>query len=305
MSHLTNYTHISAMVFNTPLLATANLAKTVSEFLQNRLLHGTEQIIKPSADIGAKKAQELLVGAPEQGEKISVISVHGALVPRMGFIDNACEEVMSYERLQNQINSALKDDGVQEIVLDINSGGGSAQGAFECADFIKKATEKKPVRAIINMNAYSGAYLIASACSEIIISKTAGVGSVGVYLKRLDLTKRYEQEGIEVHTFFRGATKVDFHPDIKLTEEEKHRIETSTEETYQMFVEYVSKNRNLTIDETIATQADTYLGQKAIDLGLADRLATPQDAINSIVRNVAIQSDNKKMLSQAAELRTI
>ncbi|MBD1583492.1 S49 family peptidase [Pseudoalteromonas sp. S16_S37] len=304
MSKMTNYPHIAAMVFNTPLLATATLAQTVSEFLHKRLL-GDFPELSSTAQVSAKQTQEYVVGDPEQGDKVAVIAVHGILIPRMGFIDASCEEVMSYERLQKQINAALKDDKVQEIALDINSGGGSAQGAFECADFIKQAAQQKPIRAIINMNACSGAYLIACACTEIIISKTAVVGSVGVYLKRLDLTAHYEQNGVKIHTFYRGATKVDFHPDIALSEEERKRIEYDTEATYQMFVEYVSQNRNLSIADVQATEADTYQGQAAIDMGLADRLATPQDAINSIVHSVAQQASNQGMIAHAALLKTI
>lgn len=298
-----NYPHIAAMAFNTPLLATGTLAQTVSEFLHKRLLGSAELTTQPS--MAAKKTKEYVVGDPEQGDKVAVIAVHGLLVPRMGYIDSGCEEVMSYERLQSQINTALKDDSVQEIVLDINSGGGSAQGGFECADFIKQAKSKKPIRAIVNMNAYSGAYLIACACTEIIISKTAGVGSIGVYLKRLDLTEHYEQQGAKIHTFFRGATKVDFHPDMALSDAETARINTSIDETYQMFVDYVADNRNLSADKVKATQADTYLGQKAIDLGLADRLATPQDAINSIVGKIAQQASNQRMIAQASALQSL
>lgn len=298
-----NYPHIAAMAFNTPLLATGTLAQTVSEFLHKRLLGAEAITAEPQT--AAQSTVEYTVGNPEQGDKIAVISVHGLLVPRMGLIDGACEEVMSYERLQNQINAALKDDSVKEIVLDINSGGGSAQGGFECADFIKQAKTQKPIRAIVNMNAYSGAYLIACACTEIIISKTAGVGSIGVYLKRLDLTEHYEQHGAKIHTFFRGDTKVDFHPDMALSEAETARINASIDETYQMFVDYVAENRNLSADKVKATQADTYLGQKAIDLGLADRMATPQDAINSIASNIAKQASNQRMIAQANVLQTL
>ncbi|GEK08933.1 S49 family peptidase [Pseudoalteromonas peptidolytica] len=298
-----NYPHIAAMAFNTPLLATAELAQTVSEFLHNRLQGLDERAMQ--SNMSAKKTKEYFIGDPEQGDKVAVIAVHGLLIPRMGYIDDSCMEVMSYERLQNQINAAMKDERVQEIVLDINSGGGSAQGAFECADFIRAAKATKPIRAIVNMNAYSGAYLIACACTEIIISKTAGVGSIGVYIKRLDLTEHYEQEGAKIHTFFRGDTKVDFHPDMAISEAEITRINANIDETYKMFVDYVADNRNLNADKVKATQANTYLGQKAIDLGLADRLATPQDAINSIVSNIAKQADNQRMINHALHLEPL
>jgi len=216
--------------------------------------------------------------------------------------------------LRAQLTKALNDDSVTEIVLDVNSGGGTAQAAFECAEFIYQARSTKPIRAIVNFNAYSGAYLLASACSEIIVSDTSGVGSVGVYQKRTDVTAWYEENGIKIDTFFRGARKVDFHQDMVMSEDERAAINKSMDTTYTKFVNAVAKYRELTTEQVIATEADTFEGQIAVDLGLADRVATPQDAINqiaqAIVANMPIANkkaqtitNNSSIAIQAAHMK--
>ena len=129
-------------------------------------------------------------------------------------------------------------------------------------------------------------YLLASACTEIIVSDTSGVGSIGVYQKRVDLTQMYEANGIKIETFFRGARKVDFHPDMEMSEEERASIDASMDSTYMKFVNAVAKYRTLSVEQVIATEADTFEGQQAVDLGLADRVATPQDAINEIAQTI-------------------
>lgn len=297
-----NYPRIAEMAFNTPLLATAHLSNVIESFLAPRVLgriNEKENNQKLSAEqISAQEPAPIPLGDPEKGDRIVVVPVHGILVPRRGLITDTCEEVMSYELLRSQIQKALNDESVLEIVLDINSGGGTAQAAFECAEFIYQARSIKPIRAIINFNAYSGAYLIAAACTEIIISDTAGVGSVGVYQKRLDLTKAYDDAGYKVHTFHRGATKVYFHPDVEMSEEERAHTETNIEKTYQKFVGAIVKYRNMSIEEVTATEADTYDGQAAIDLKLADRLATPQDAINQIAQG-AIQRSSAPTIGRS------
>ena len=216
MPKMMNYAHIAQMAFNQPLLATAELADSVTSFLKTRIL-GDHQ----DAMVSAGNISVIPLGNPEDGENIAVIPVHGILVPRRGNITQACEEVMSYELLRSQITKALNDEGISEIVLDMNSGGGTAQAAFECAEFINQSKATKPIRAIINHNAYSGCYLLAAPCTEIIVSDTSGVGSIGVYQKRADFTKMYENHGVTIETFFRGARKVDFHPDMEMTEEER------------------------------------------------------------------------------------
>jgi signal peptide peptidase SppA len=302
---IVNYSHIAQMAFNVPLLATAQLADTVTSFLQNKIAGSAIDHINNGQQLAAGNATSIKLGAPESGASLTVIPVHGILVPRR-FAIEACDEMMSYELLRTQLTQALNDDGVSEIVLDVNSGGGNAQGAFEIAEFIYQSRDIKPIRCIVNFNAFSGAYLIAAACSEIIVSDTSGVGSIGTYLKRLDLTQYYQDQGVKMHTFYRGARKIDCHPDTELSEEERANIETNMESTYQKFINAVAKYRNMTAEAVIATEADCFEGQQGIDLGLADRMATPQDAINqisqSIVANVP-SMPTKSISIQAAHLR--
>jgi len=301
-----NYPRIAEMAFNTPLLATAHLANLIESFLAPRVLGQINGQTSTDEQISAQDVAPIPLGDPEKGERLVVIPVHGILVPRRGTITDTCAEVMSYELLRSQLQKALNDESVLEIVLDINSGGGTAQAAFECAEFIYQARSIKPIRAIINFNAYSGAYLIAAACTEIIISDTAGVGSIGVYQKRLDMTKAYDDAGFKVHTFHRGATKVYFHPDVEMSDEERAHTEKNIELTYQKFVGAIVKYREMSTEQVIATEADTYDGQAAIDLKLADRLATPQDAINQIAKSAVQRSSapiiGRRIQAQAAAI---
>ncbi len=292
-----NYPHLASQVFNTPLLATAQLTDIIANFLAPRVLG----MLPDGERLEAKAVQSYPVGNPSDNQHIAIISVHGILVPRRGAIE-ACEEITSYELLRNQLQAALASDNIKEIVLDINSGGGSAQGAFELAAFIHDATKQKKITALVNHNAYSAAYLIASACSEIVLSATSGVGSIGVYQKRLDLSAAIEQTGIKMHTFYRGACKVFFHPDLALSDEERDHIEIGIEETYQQFINAVATYRGLSAEAVQATEADCFNGQKAIDLGLADTLSDAQTAVNTIVRRLSAPTSTTRIQARALAL---
>ena len=290
-----NYPHIAEMVFNTPLLAKGELVENVAQYVAARIA-GTEKSAHNSEqELSAKSMGVIPLGDPEKDGSMAVIAVHGILVPRRGTMTAECSEIMSFELLRNQISKAMNDSQIKEIVLDIQSGGGTAQAAFECAAYIHEAQKQKPIRAVINFNAYSAAYLIASACTEIIISETGGVGSIGVYQKRLDISAYYKDMGVIMHTFYRGAKKVFMHPDLEMSDEEKEHIESGIEKTYQQFVNAVSKYRNMSVDEVQATEADCFNGQEAIDLKLADTLSSdPHAAVNAIAKRL-IQSSPKKM----------
>ncbi|WAC45585.1 S49 family peptidase [Pseudomonas sp. SL4(2022)] len=217
---------------------------------------------------------------------IEVIDVHGVLVSRGSHI-NACETMTSYEVLRQQLKQAVADPMVERVVLDIDSPGGAAVGAFELAADIRALARQKPITGIVNYMAYSGGYLIGSACSELVVSQTSGVGSIGVIASHMDRSKMEENMGVKVTTVFAGAHKNDLNPHEPLTEQSLKFLHELVHESYQMFVAAVADYRGLSAAQVIATEAGLYRGQSGIAAGLADRLSSPQDAVDDLSRAVA------------------
>jgi ClpP class serine protease len=133
----------------------------------------------------------------------------------------------------------------------------------------------------------SGAYLLAAACNEISLSQTGGVGSIGVIAQHMDVSKMNEAMGLKITAIYRGDKKNNLTPNEPLTESSLAELDAMVERTYDQFVDAVSGYRSLTRNQVIDTQAGLYFGQDAIDAGLADRLETPQEAINRIASSIA------------------
>src|SRR5690606_4111565 len=91
----------------------------------------TEEL--PELEMNSSDDERRLRGVTIVG-KLAIIPVHGILVPRRGQITAACEELLSYERMRDQIGAALRHELVEEIVLDFHTGGGAAMGCKELAD---------------------------------------------------------------------------------------------------------------------------------------------------------------------------
>ena len=164
----------------------------------------------------------------------------------------------------------------------------------ELANKIKAAGAIKPTTAIVNFNAMSGAYLIAAACNEISLSQTGGVGSIGVIAQHMDVSKMNEAMGLKITAIYKGDKKNNLSPNEPLNESSMNELSTMVEKTYQQFVSAVSDFRSLPMNQVIDTQAGLYFGQDAIDAGLADRLETPQDAINRIASQ-AVQTRSARV----------
>ncbi|MCP1647279.1 S49 family peptidase [Pseudomonas nitroreducens] len=238
---------------------------------------------------------------------VEVIPVHGVLVSRGSHL-NACETMTSYEDLRAQLKQAVADPLVERIVLDIDSPGGAAVGAFELAADLRAMSRIKPITGLVNFMAYSGGYLIGSACSELVVSQTSGIGSIGVIASHMDRSGMEEKAGVKVTTVYRGAHKNDLSPHEPLTDQSMQVLDAIVQESYELFVNAVAEYRGLSPQQVMATEAGLYRGQQAITAGLADRLQSPQDAVDELSRAVALnragRSGNISVRAKAAAIQS-
>lgn len=292
MSHaLINYPHIASMVFDTPLYATPTLVQSVRSVLEPRLL-GKATDLPDGINLGSDTPEEREMQHLQVVGRMAIIPVHGVLVARRGTINAACEELVSYERLRTQITAALNHEFVEEIVLDFHTGGGHAMGCKELADFIRASTATKPITALVNFAAYSAGYFLAAACSRIVCSPTAGVGSIGVIIETFEVSRMEEEAGIVFNTFFRGDHKNDGSPHEPITDQAVAEINHKLDVHYTVFTDAIAAYRAMSTDEVVATQARLYTAEDALAAKLIDEIAPAQDAVDAIAQRYSSQSSN-------------
>lgn len=213
-------------------------------------------------------------------EKIAVIPIHGILTKSPGAFDDFLG-MTSYERVQTQIEEALADREIETILLDIDSPGGEVSGIFDLADFIYNARSQKRIIAIANDDAYSAAYAIASSAEKVFVTRTSGVGSIGVIASHIDQSGFDEKQGIKYTTIFAGSRKNDLNPHEPINSEGLESLKGEIDRLYEMFVQLIARNRNLYTETIKSTEAGLYFGQNAIEVGLADGVTTFFEFINN------------------------
>ncbi|RFB73829.1 MULTISPECIES: S49 family peptidase [unclassified Herbaspirillum] len=218
----------------------------------------------------------------DAGGGVSILSVAGTLVHRASGLD-AMSGLTSYASLSAQFDAMLNSSQVSHIVLDLNSPGGSVNGAFDFADEIYNARGTKPITAIVDESAYSAAYVIASAADEIVLPRTGGVGSIGVVAAHMDRSAANERDGIKVTYVYAGARKADGNPHEPLSAEAQSGLQAEVDRVYELFVETVARNRGLSVDAVRATEAAVYRGPGAVDAKLADRISPAKDALRDVL----------------------
>jgi protease-4 len=206
-----------------------------------------------------------LSSAPN-GDTVAVIPLQGEI----GYdSSNSSESIVTPDMIQNSISQAESDSSVSSIVIDVNSPGGSPVASEEIMNSIKSS--KKPVVVWISDVGASGAYLASSSADKIIASPSSMVGSIGVIMQITDLSKYYQENGINISSIKAGQYKdmgVDYQP---LTTTERNMLQGMVNQDYDHFIDIVSTNRHLSKNytENIA-QGKIYTGTQAKKLKLVD-----------------------------------
>lgn len=289
------YPHIAARVFDTPLLIEASKLNAILHVLGPRLgfdVRSDAQTLayqepkQHAAAIQRYRAERKDEGYLLVEGGIGVVPVIGTLVQRSGWLDSM-SGMVGYDRVERMFAGALGDPAVREIVLEIDSPGGEVAGAFDLADRIHASRGDKPITAVASEFSASAAYLIASAADEIIVPRTGMVGSVGVVMAHYDYSKALEKRGVAVTLIYAGDHKVDGNPFEPLPADVRADMQTEIDSIYRLFVDTVARNLSIDADRVRGTQAAMFMGQNAVDAGLAHSVGNFSEVLQVAVQRQA------------------
>ncbi len=217
---------------------------------------------------------------------VAVIPIHGTLVRRTVGLE-AESGLTSYTGLAAQLDAAIGNPAVSAILLDIDSPGGESGGVFDLADRIRAASQIKPVWAVANDMAFSAAYALASAASRVFVSRTGGVGSIGVIAMHVDQSEKDAQDGVHYTAVFAGDRKNDLNPHEPISSEAHAFLKAEVNRIYGLFVETVARHRGIEASAVRDTEAGLYFGQAAVAMGLADAIGTFDEALAQLLASLS------------------
>ena len=256
--------HLAARLYGTPLL----LARAKLDVILSVL---GERVNWPESELAASLPQaRARIDAPAG---VAVIPVVGSLVRRTMGLEPA-SGFTSYAEIAGMVDAAISDPSVEGILLDIDSPGGEAGGVFELSERIRAADAVKPIWAVASDAAYSAAYAIGCAASRLVVTRTGGVGSIGVIAMHVDQTARDAQQGYRYTPITAGEQKNDFSPHEKLGPDAHARLQAEVDRLYGLFVTHVAAMRRLDAEAVRATEAGIYFGADAVTSGLADAVGS-------------------------------
>jgi signal peptide peptidase SppA len=213
------------------------------------------------------------MAAANAGSGIAVLPLYGVVTQRGNMVDDISGPgSTSTQQFTSALRQVLADDTVGQILIDIDSPGGSVYGVAELASEIVKARAQKPVVAVANSLAASAAYWIGCAASEFYVTPGGEVGSIGVWQAHFDYSKALEEEGVKTTLVSAGKFKVEGNPYVPLDPEALAFMQSRVDDYYNAFIQAVAVGRGVSVDdvrngmgEGRVLGADAALAQRMVD----------------------------------------
>ncbi|WP_276200582.1 S49 family peptidase [Chelatococcus sp. XZ-Ab1] len=211
-----------------------------------------------------------------QRGSVAIIDARGPMF-RYANIFTAISGATSYDVMRRDLQVALDDPSIRAVVLNLDTPGGTVSGADELAKAIFDARSRKPIVAYAGGTAASAGYWLASQASEIVISETAVLGSIGVRAVLTDTAEADRKAGkVEFISSRAPGKRTDLASD-----EGRARIQRTIDAMEDVFIAAVAKGRGVKTDDVVARfgRGDVLVGAAAVAAGMADRLGSFEQVV--------------------------
>ncbi|MGI8636676.1 MAG: signal peptide peptidase SppA, partial [Segetibacter sp.] len=248
-----------------------------SEIIQNIKIDSTAKINFVSVGKYAKAVDF----AATSGSRIAIIYAEGEIIDGRGK-----DGEIGSDLYRSLIRKARLDKNIKAIVFRVNSPGGSALASEEIWREITMAKKVKPVGVSFGDVAASGGYYISCNADSIFAQPNTITGSIGVF-GIIPNMKKFMNNKLGIT--FDGVKTGPFAdmPSVTrpLNPAEKQFIQNTIDTIYTTFKGRVAEGRRLSLQvvDSVA-QGRVWTGQRALSIGLVDRLGSIHDAVNCAAR---------------------
>lgn len=243
--------------------------------------------------VAARKQEAARAG---QGANIAVLPFYGVVTQRGNMADDISGPgSASTQKFTTALRQALQDPSVGAVLIDIDSPGGSVYGVEELANEIISSRSEKPIVGLANSLAASAAYWVGAACSELYVTPSGEVGSIGVWQAHEDWSKALDDAGVKTTFISAGKYKVEGNYTEPLGEEAREFMQSRVDDYYAAFTKAVSKGRGVGIDVVRKDfgQGRVYGAQQAVSAGMVDGVMTFDDVVKKMGKDLKANSRNQ------------
>ena len=182
----------------------------------------------------------------------------------------------------NKVYAAIQDSGndpsIDKLLLCFNSPGGEVTKIEELGELIAEISTRKTVIAYVDGVMASAAYWLGSQANSLVTTKSAKIGSVGVYSLLIDASEQLKEAGIKVNAIVseKSPMKLAGAQWKPLTDKEKAMFQDQIEKTDAKFRAAILSKRNIKSEYMDGRIFD---GEEAVQYGYADAIVKDKQAV--------------------------
>ena len=181
-------------------------------------------------------------------------------------------------KLKQEINAIIASQvKCKEVVIKVESGGGSAYAYGLCAAELKRLVDNKiKLTVCIDKIAASGGYLMSCVATKIVAAPWAIVGSIGVIAQLPNFHRLLKKLDIDIEMHTAGKFKRTLTTLGENTKQGREKFISELEDLHVVFKDFVKENRSKIQVAKVST-GEVWQGEKAKKLGLIDEIGTSDD----------------------------
>jgi serine protease SohB len=183
------------------------------------------------------------------------------------------------------IERAFQKGKPAAVALVINSPGGSAAQSSLIAARVRRLADDKNVRvhAFVEDVAASGGYWLACAADDVWLDPTSIVGSIGVISAGFGFQDFISRYGVERRVHTAGMAKSQRDPFRPESPEDVEKLRVLLDQLHDTFKDHVRGRRGQRLKgDADLFNGDIWVGQAAVDVGLADGIAHPVPKLKAL-----------------------
>lgn len=213
-------------------------------------------------------------------------SAHVARVTVGGLIRN--------DRQRLELLEEIGKSGAKAVIIVIDSPGGTVTGSEALFNGIRRLAEKKPVIAVVEGAAASGAYIAAIATDRIFAPRSAIVGSIGVIFQYPNFHELLKNVGVNVESIKSSPLKASPNGLEPTPPEARAAVQSLVADSYGWFKNLVKERRDLD-DALLAKVSDgrVFTAAQALPLRLVDEIGDEKAARDWLAKNKNVPTSLK------------
>jgi signal peptide peptidase SppA len=259
----------------------ALLPEYVSTFISRMRGAGDRESLPQLSFLDEHGSEVAATATSTTGNMLAVVPLWGTLSPDGEYYGTSLDD---FSRV---ITSLDANPNVSKILINVKSPGGTVTGTQEASDAVRRVRDagNTQIVAIANGMMASAALWIGAAASELIVTPSGEIGSIGVISMYADQSGFLEKMGVKVDVMRTPDKKARFTGIEPMSDEMKAFVQERINVSYEKFKRSMATNRGIRIDQVESKfgGGEMLRAEDALSAGLVDRIATFDQTVSRMM----------------------